>query len=64
MSACIGDMRNAYKILVQKPEGKRSLHIERIISKYMLKRYRLWGYKWINVSFEIFTMVMFQVEVF
>jgi hypothetical protein len=30
--ACIGEMRNSYKVLVRKPEGKRLL--ETSVSKY------------------------------
>jgi hypothetical protein len=41
--ALIGEIRNAYKIFVGKPQGKRpigrSSHIGRIILKYILKKY-------------------------
>lgn len=35
--ACMGDVRNAYKALDGKPEGKRSLEDKRIIPKLILK---------------------------
>jgi hypothetical protein len=51
--ARMGEQRNAYRILVGKPEGKRPLRRPRrgwwIILKLILKRYRM-GWCWLNLS--------------
>jgi hypothetical protein len=46
--ALIGEKRNAYRILVGKPEGKRPLgrpgHRWMIILRWILERERMWWY--------------------
>jgi hypothetical protein len=53
--ACTGKMRNEYKILVRKPEGKRPFERHRYTLKYNkmdLKNYsvRMWcGFNWLTI---------------
>jgi hypothetical protein len=51
--ACIGEMRNVRKILVEKPEGKRSLMRPRCRwedIKMDLREKGFWGVDWIHLA--------------